>query len=363
MKLRLTYTMTLFVVFALAYQVSAGNFQNIAHGINIGSTQLLNEITLGIDERMQVVHLGNFTQRVHYGQNFASTNFWTLWQGKVESICTNFVDTNNVPTDGITITNYTLGGWRRAAGITNGFRRATNFNPAVNDWTDYNDPMYTNAGYGFYRVGDIVGVWLFVDMQNGLTAQDQWYDQFPCAWTTCVSQNARIGFGTSTVSSATAWTQSVTAYTAGWVGVTNNGIYYKVQRNRYEPGGGPEWEWQENRMKGDPHNQNIIVPANTTFDWDLYFYCIDVRSGIGTNAAADLDSTGYSTNVLFLFDNAAAASATSITASTIGAYDTAPYSFAPTNGWQGDNFNDRTDGHNFKTSDAFWLFSGNFTHE
>ena len=48
-----------------------------------------------------------------------------------------------------------------------GFRRATQWDPDVNDWTDFNDPMYTEAGgggFGLADVGDILGPWIPVDL-------------------------------------------------------------------------------------------------------------------------------------------------------------------------------------------------------
>lgn len=48
-----------------------------------------------------------------------------------------------------------------------GFRRATQWDPDVNDWTDFNDPMYTaehGGGFGLADVGHILGPWIPVDM-------------------------------------------------------------------------------------------------------------------------------------------------------------------------------------------------------
>jgi len=59
------------------------------------------------------------------------------------------------------------------AGLSsNGWRNATNYNPLVNDWKDFDDPMYiyrTNAFGEFsaeIKQGDIYGPWLIDDLQR-----------------------------------------------------------------------------------------------------------------------------------------------------------------------------------------------------
>lgn len=54
-----------------------------------------------------------------------------------------------------------------------GFRRATEYDPEVNDWTDINDSMWIpNVGGAFNdsrcSIGDIIGPWIFDDLQKVL---------------------------------------------------------------------------------------------------------------------------------------------------------------------------------------------------
>ena len=50
------------------------------------------------------------------------------------------------------------------AGLSpNGWRNATNYNPAVNNWRDFNDPMYIYRSS--IEQGDIVGPWIIDDLQ------------------------------------------------------------------------------------------------------------------------------------------------------------------------------------------------------
>jgi hypothetical protein len=53
------------------------------------------------------------------------------------------------------------------AGLPSGFRRATAFDPEADDWTDYSDPMFS---YGPPEANDIMGPWLWADMQAALSA-------------------------------------------------------------------------------------------------------------------------------------------------------------------------------------------------
>ena len=112
--------------------------------------------------------------------------FWWLWtvhqepliqenvglQGNLERICDNFVNSHDHPgnwdgdawgDDGPPL--YTLATWRTAIGLLgDGFRRVPGGSwPA--DWTDYADAAYE---HGFVQEGDIIGPWLFKDLQDGL---------------------------------------------------------------------------------------------------------------------------------------------------------------------------------------------------
>lgn len=51
---------------------------------------------------------------------------------------------------------------------TNGWRRATNWDPSADDWTDLDDPMWTRDGNGFgqFQAEDIYGPWLLDDLQR-----------------------------------------------------------------------------------------------------------------------------------------------------------------------------------------------------
>ena len=58
-------------------------------------------------------------------------------------------------------------------GLSNyGWRRASDWDPSVDDWTDLDDPMWARAGNGHGRIqtGDILGPWIVNDMQHAFDA-------------------------------------------------------------------------------------------------------------------------------------------------------------------------------------------------
>ena len=64
--------------------------------------------------------------------------------------------------------------FRAIAGIhSSGFRRATDYDPSVNNWADPNDAMYS---YGTGQVGDVVGPWLIDDLHKALSAMKWTWD-------------------------------------------------------------------------------------------------------------------------------------------------------------------------------------------
>jgi hypothetical protein len=108
-----------------------------------------------------IIDRGNYTALYGYRQIAAS--YWA--GGWINQLPTN----SFASIDALAYTNQVA--YFVAAGLSsNGWRNATNYNPAVNDWRDFDDPMYiyrTNAS-GFapnIEVGDILGPWIIDDLQ------------------------------------------------------------------------------------------------------------------------------------------------------------------------------------------------------
>ena len=135
----------------------------------------LNEICGGVNERYYAVYGGTLNRTPIV--NGTALQSWRFWgggsvedgyglQGKIENLVLNgfYYDPVATYSGQATIPPYTLSGFRIAAGIPSGFRRATT-KPA--DWTDYADPAFS---YGTMIKGDIIGPWILVDLQRALSA-------------------------------------------------------------------------------------------------------------------------------------------------------------------------------------------------
>ena len=91
--------------------------------------------------------------------------YWTALQNYTEGVAVRYVDHINGPfsthpdTGVESVTHFSLATFREAAGLNAlGFRRAT-------EWDGIVDPEW---GYGFMEVGDIIGPWIFEDLQKAL---------------------------------------------------------------------------------------------------------------------------------------------------------------------------------------------------
>jgi len=173
------------------------NFTTIDSSADITHEDVLNEIVGGVSERAQALGQSALTL-VAAGDDIQAKSFWYALQEWVETYCTSFVDhtqeTNPGDFDGETaFPMFTLSSFRSAADLhSSGFRRATAWDPSgtppADDWTDLNDPMFS---YGRMQADDIIGPWIWVDLQNALTA---------LKWT---KQSGAVGSWSSTLQSRT----------------------------------------------------------------------------------------------------------------------------------------------------------------
>jgi hypothetical protein len=133
---------------------------------NVLQADLVNEIVRGIRERRAptISAADGLPANVAPGDVAQSAATWAGWQDTIEDLCaTIYLDhTVDLETNMTGFTAMTLARAQELSGLTYGFRRATAWDPAVNDWTDYNDPMYS---YGHAQQGDIFGPWILFDLQ------------------------------------------------------------------------------------------------------------------------------------------------------------------------------------------------------
>ena len=151
------------------------SFTSVGIGTNWSSASFIAEILAALKERRQAVGFSAPSYSAPAGTDVQSTSFWNTIQTDLEAIARYFCDPDIDPgtftTTGIPYTgpyndhNLTLAEWRSLAGMhEGGFRRATT---APSDWTELDDDAYS---YGKMQYGDIIGPWIFDDLQRGLAA-------------------------------------------------------------------------------------------------------------------------------------------------------------------------------------------------
>jgi hypothetical protein len=129
-----------------------------------GDSPYLDEITLAYSERRQAI--GQDEYEALDGRDVQAVAYWTALQNWLETNCVSFIDHDNGPfTDaGDAFLFFTLDNWRATAGIpVGGFRRATEWNGVI-------DPTWK---YGQMQEGDVIGPWIFEDLQKGFGALEK----------------------------------------------------------------------------------------------------------------------------------------------------------------------------------------------
>ena len=294
-------------------------------GANVFSVNVSNEIRTSFIEHQlvaDVVPVSLFS----VGDDAHAVDTWAGMQAGIIDICTSFID-YSLETGGnfegqANLPMFDVGQFYFVAGIASGFRRATSWDYDNDDWTDYNDDMF---GYGTAEVGDIMGPWIWVDLQKALDA---------------------LRYTKSTISSSTAQTSdrlaqsngnydtARTACASAWdaLGYTNTSsasiasCYASVfLLYNYR------WGMMRERMAGfSVSAPTTLVPSSL----DVYIKLLNR----GTLTFADLDSYGVSANQIALQEIIASSNTASRAISAIGGGDTNPntlITFPPATGGQG----------------------------
>jgi len=153
-------------------------FTPIIDGTDWQALSFLNQLRSAMDERSRILGESAYAPTAE-GDDIQSVEYWYSIQAWLEVNCTQFV--NHTLT--ASVTKFTLATWREAAGIeASGFRRAQVWNPdpVAPDWEV--DPTYLSNGK--MEEGDIIGPWIFDDLQAGFDA---------LRWTTDDSSSAYGG--------------------------------------------------------------------------------------------------------------------------------------------------------------------------
>lgn len=157
-----------------------------------------------------------------------SVDFWYMLQYDMLGLVVGYRNMGTALAGSTAPLMYTQATWLAAAGMAaSGLRRVPLGNDYPADWTDLADASYE---YGYIQAGDIIGPWLFDDLQRGLSA---------------MTHTARIW-----IPSSRAWYYGSgyppgadcpaihAAVAAAWAGSSAWGSYlYAVYAHYYESGG------------------------------------------------------------------------------------------------------------------------------
>jgi len=291
-------------------------FTKIIDGLDWTNVSFLDEIINAYDERAQAIPTSNIPYPIVAGTDIQNKYIWAGIQAWLETNCVNYVN-HTLTLNGLTATDFafTLTTWRAVAGLdSSGFRRATNWDPLTNVWTNLSDPMYTPAqggGFGNMVAGDIIGPWIIDDLQKAFTAL-KW--TFADAYNS--TSNVRKGF-----ENGVSYADCDTAYASGYNVFVNDawsntyGVIYVCYAEGYYMGG--KYGFGAGRVRGAPKIDSIPVFCQHSTD----FYLIPEK--YGATFASD-PAFPLQDGKLYFIESFAEALASSVTATIVGDTETVP---------------------------------------
>lgn len=160
------------------------------------SLGVVNELIESLNARLSPTNTTDLIDVLVEGDVVQSVQLWLKLQNAVLALeaSSNWCNYDGADTyHSVPLTVYSatnLSTFYYNAGIPSGFRRATVFNPMVNVWTDYADPMYS---YGLIQEGDILGPWILHDIQSALEELKRFLITRNYSWCSFVSYTSWEG--------------------------------------------------------------------------------------------------------------------------------------------------------------------------
>jgi hypothetical protein len=276
----------------------------ITLGTNLQSLDLINELVLGYDERRKAIYTPLGKDPIEAGDIIQGYKFWKGMQEGLEDCADGstdyiFIDDTISPIGLGDLPWLDQATWFTNAGIPDGWRRAT---VMPDDWTDYADPAYS---YGYMQVGDIIGPWIYVDLQNAMSTLKH-------TGGTTSSDIADYPDNRSKVKSVddADCATALAANKAAWLGAYAGGgtTYYGVYRSATvdEVSTGLTVGRYDSKVK--TCRLEATSPSPCTYSWDLYFKPVAALSGF-----FDLDGLGLTVNQLYKDQSGAGAATWEIT--------------------------------------------------
>lgn len=261
-----------------------GNFTTITGTQDLQALSIINEIMNAYSERSQAIW-GSSVADIVAGTDIQDHAFWETIQTWCETNCTSFVDHTATIIGETSVPMFTLTTWQDVAGIPNGFRRVEG-DLWPTDWTDYGNSAFT---YGRIQAGDILGPWLWVDLQNAFKA---------LKWTLlsdsvggAVAGNRQYKY---VYTEGTKAQHEIDWQNASWSDTTERNVY---GANSYYQTVPVEF-YESGRLRA---KSQINVPTFLNSSYDLYVVFIRTAPNW-----CDFDGLGAIEDKLFLFDSGAA---------------------------------------------------------
>ena len=303
-------------------------FTPITGGLDWQAVDFCNEFRNALSERRQTIG-GAELLDIEAGEDIQAVTFWKTFQDWLEDNCTSFVDENATIAGESAVPMWTETTWQAEAGIhANGFRRAKVWDPdGGDDWTDNTDAMFGttgthDGGYGVMQAGDIIGPWVFDDLQKGFGALN-WTTKYTSGSTDYESRKREND-------RSLVCTISRAAHIAGWVFAswvtgTSTKVYEALAVGNLNSGFST---FHSYRQKGKPYISGISTLLNHAMDMYL------LPSGPGGFDAFefdDIDGLTMSEDALILYQQFTIASASSRTGDLLNPSNDSPVEDMPLN--------------------------------
>lgn len=359
-------------------------FTEIVHGLDWQDISFLNELVGAWQERWDAMGLsaaykpalfaaGDDIQTIGGAWNwytcdtcFRHMQLWLDWCTEYDDLWVNHEETITGSSD---IPVFDLESFRDVAGLhADGWRRATSWDPATDDWTDLEDAMWSRDGNGFgeMEAADIIGPWILDDLQKAFDAlrwrlklvnhggSAQWNAFTNVYYRECDGIDSGGDCAAALAAALADW--SANSWQSGAGSCPNPTIPAGPSGRSAYYDGGSFYRFSSLRWKGQAYVSSIPLVSGLTYDWVAY---LKLYGGGIWPTWNDYDGTGMAQNAYSQLDSGAGASASSITSSIVfGADDTCPLSKSPSLGCPvGSNVVE-----GIFSGDVGWVIKWGFTH-
>ena len=296
------------------------SFTPITAGVDWQALSIVNEIVLAWRERVAVASNNPIGAVMAAGDDIQDKDVWEDMQLAVDGWATTFVDHTTSPFGGdASVPKFTLASFRTEAGLnSSGWKRATEWVPGAVDGTWQNDVTFS---YGVMQAGDIIGPWIFDDLQKALSTL-KWTERSGSS-TSGAGRSATTGG--SPADCATARTTHLSNWAAaGWVGGLNT--MYRAAGRRQDS----LYYFQGYRRRGSPSYTGIsTVLAHTADAYAKAALPTNIGVGTFTPTFLDVDGLGLVLNELYLTDTFTSATIATRTGALIDPSTNSPVADIP----------------------------------